>query len=1144
MSPRSAAGTSLLPANSQFRSHERVSHSVHFWPATADDHRWLLHVASDVDHCRFRTAPLPTTTSLCIHAARSGARVRNLIVRGAWLVFEPEDGPGEYELYTSCAPAEANDLPEAAWRLTASRGLSSDPHAFASALLTTREARATALGPPWRDQLEDQFHWGAHRTSVGNMRARLMVSAVEAAAGGVRALIPWRRREWPSNTALHVFHGEQQDVVFNVMLVADGREAAEVLIDTRHGAGEYDLYYLPHSSRWEAYDARDDMHGTRYDAYSGCLLPSWCERFASREDLPRAHVFDLQARTHRDRPDSMARSATRAEIAAHLRSAAAAAHIVAVEGINSLTPPWLLFPESRQYPLKSNCELPERWATATPSRSLSSTARPGESYVWQIGVYAASDADVAVLSAEVQAATWRFGSSRSSLLPFNVSSLGFHAFNLGGIGHDGKPMTIEPNVRSGCARSLWFGLDVPDAPAAADDDHEAPTLEVSMKLLLRARAADSVAAAAASRLHERADLFYGTRSVRFDLRLSVRGARLEDKGDSRRWRLSRLRWLDSTRGAEPAVPYPFTPVVAMSAAEDELLMRNRSSNLNWAAKAAVGAVQTALKRALLQTVSVATGSAEYKSSRAIAGESTLSLVLKARMGTLHIGEHGLPLQIFAGMASGKTVEEESGSGGYHAILSMPMRFVVRAGKSRDGNEREMSWTLLQPAVITDKTDERIKWAASLGSVTAAGSSFYVRDGATSSGSKSHGGSGLTMDVVGEWWFDSSCTIRVTLTNGANARHSIELSEGELLVPWDKASVGRYLMGLGAAGDHLSNAAPIKWSWRAGLGNYMVWIGDVHAGMRLRLVGDAPAFESAQHILSQSDLPSSWHNGGNGGVYVSTEGLVRAFSGSRQLAPGESITFAFELLLTPCKPLDPPSHWKQRYYQVGYPTAASVEPEVVAATGATILNIHQGVDGLLNPHINYPFDKRTTSHLSAYTETAHALGLRVKAYYTVRELSNHADELWVLRSLADEVLADGNGGGDSWANEQLVNGFAACWQTPLSDGDFDSALCTKGISRWVNYYVEGLTRLLRPPVNLDGIYYDGIGFGVHTMRRVRRVLQAEKGMGNGLIDLHCGNMQRGKVRRHDWPRPLGHRSQRNRASAGADAHPAVDQGRHA
>jgi hypothetical protein len=37
-------------------------------------------------------------------------------------------------------------------------------------------------------------------------------------------------------------------------------------------------------------------------------------------------------------------------------------------------------------------------------------------------------------------------------------------------------------------------------------------------------------------------------------------------------------------------------------------------------------------------------------------------------------------------------------------------------------------------------------------------------------------------------------------------------------------------------------------------------------------------------------------------------------------------------------------------------------------------------------------------MSDWASEAKALGLRTKFYYTVRELSNHAAELWALRSL--------------------------------------------------------------------------------------------------------------------------------------------------
>ena len=97
-------------------------------------------------------------------------------------------------------------------------------------------------------------------------------------------------------------------------------------------------------------------------------------------------------------------------------------------------------------------------------------------------------------------------------------------------------------------------------------------------------------------------------------------------------------------------------------------------------------------------------------------------------------------------------------------------------------------------------------------------------------------------------------------------------------------------------------------------------------VRLRLVGETKAFESPQHLLSAADLAATaWHNGGAGGATVGRDGLVSARTGQLRLRAGESVTLRFELLLTPCKPLDTTAHWGHRYYQVGYSDTALVEP---------------------------------------------------------------------------------------------------------------------------------------------------------------------------------------------------------------------------
>ena len=61
-------------------------------------------------------------------------------------------------------------------------------------------------------------------------------------------------------------------------------------------------------------------------------------------------------------------------------------------------------------------------------------------------------------------------------------------------------------------------------------------------------------------------------------------------------------------------------------------------------------------------------------------------------------------------------------------------------------------------------------------------------------------------------------------------------------------------------------------------------------------------------------------------------------------------------------------------------------------------------------------------MKPYIDRAHALGLRVKIYYTVRELSNSAPEIFALRSLGHEFLSNGPGGRFSWLQEHLGDGY--------------------------------------------------------------------------------------------------------------------------
>jgi len=354
------------------------------------------------------------------------------------------------------------------------------------------------------------------------------------------------------------------------------------------------------------------------------------------------------------------------------------------------------------------------------------------------------------------------------------------------------------------------------------------------------------------------------------------------------------------------------------------------------------------------------------------------------------------------------------------------------------------------------------------------------------GAAASGPLGLTCSAKME--FDGYIGFLVTL----KAHEAVHLEDIALEIPL-RADVARYMMGMGRKGGYRPDSW--EWTWSIDRANNSVWLGDVTAGLQCKLKGLEDAWEL--YNLRSSGIPKAWHNDGAGGCTIRQHGdrvLLRAYTGPRDMAAGEETSFRFGLLVTPVKTLDN-RHWRWRYYH----THREIVPidEAIDA-GTTIINVHQG--GALNPYINYPF--LTTDALSQYVEDAHAQGIKVKIYYTVRELSNHAVELWALRSLGHEILADGPGGGCSWLIEHLGSGYGAAWhEANLPNGEIDGAMATTGLSRWHNYYLEGLAWLLEH-VEIDGLYLDGIGYDREIMKRVRKVMARTRP--GALIDFHSGN----------------------------------------
>lgn len=90
--------------------------------------------------------------------------------------------------------------------------------------------------------------------------------------------------------------------------------------------------------------------------------------------------------------------------------------------------------------------------------------------------------------------------------------------------------------------------------------------------------------------------------------------------------------------------------------------------------------------------------------------------------------------------------------------------------------------------------------------------------------------------------------------------------------------------------------------------------------------------------------------------------------------------------------------------------------------------------------------------------------RTCIYYTTRELSNRCYEMPTLRMLqspTDDIFDAGAGGGASWLQEHLQGNYHRRWSTSLSDGESpDAAIADTSLTRWENYYIQGLQWLTR------------------------------------------------------------------------------------
>ncbi len=182
---------------------------------------------------------------------------------------------------------------------------------------------------------------------------------------------------------------------------------------------------------------------------------------------------------------------------------------------------YLTFPEPRERSIRILDGIPQAWTERGRAdlTTFSADVRPGEYFVFQVGVFAAR--------ANVGALGVRFSDLKGSTL---IGESALTCFNLEGVDPLGNPFAKRIDVPKGRVQPLWFGVRIP--PDAKGTYTGALTITCE-----------------------------NAPETPIDLAFHVTGSVLPNEGVDDAARFARLSWLNSTIAHDPEVTRGYRPVV-------------------------------------------------------------------------------------------------------------------------------------------------------------------------------------------------------------------------------------------------------------------------------------------------------------------------------------------------------------------------------------------------------------------------------------------------------------------------------------------------------------------------------------------------------------------------------------------------------
>lgn len=320
------------------------------------------------------------------------------------------------------------------------------------------------------------------------------------------------------------------------------------------------------------------------------------------------------------------------------------------------------------------------------------------------------------------------------------------------------------------------------------------------------------------------------------------------------------------------------------------------------------------------------------------------------------------------------------------------------------------------------------------------------------------------------------------------------SEQDVIIPNIVLSLhfadAKYTLGLGRKGG-LVKDFDFRWDPNKNLDS--VYIGNVNLGARLRLYerGSRRAPHSALYGQIPLQIPrDSWENHGKGGILIRKDGegaLLQAYTGMTVLPAGTSITFRYDLHLTPFHPVDRKKQYGVRILQNAKMSDGKIDLDSAELDGLNYISVHRA--NSFNPLLNYPFE--TEKDLRKLVSDAHNRKVGVLICYTFKELSTFVPEYKALRTMEEELLQNEFNGTQAIVGVQKIT-------RGKHRGAWDRSVTLRRGSRMENFYVEGVKYLMEH-VGIDGVFMEETFATRNTMERVKKLLSQKRGL-PGHIDL--------------------------------------------